>query len=75
MVFCIEKRMKKFELTLIERDLSRDFQLKSSDRIEADDLMQLLMQLTFIINNINRRQLEEEIRKVTSDANTDDIPF
>lgn len=67
--------MKKFELTLIERDLSRDFQLKSSDRIEADDLMQLLMQLTFIINNINRRQLEEEIRKVTSDANTDDIPF
>jgi len=65
--------MKRFELTLVERDLSRDFQFKSSDRIEADNLAQLLMQLTYVINNINRRQLEEEIRKVTS--NNDDIPF
>jgi len=72
--------MKQFELTLVV--LNKDFDIEakpgarpmiqSIDKIEANDLVHLLSQFTFVLLNIQRKIYEDEIGNIRID---DDISF
>lgn len=61
--------MKRFTLYLSWRE---NEELRQVDKIEADDLVQVLSQLNFVILNIQRKQLKEQMELRGVD---DDIPF
>ena len=61
--------MKQFEITLIHK---LNDKIQSIDKIEADDLVQLLMQFTLAILNVQRTIHKDEIIKIRQN---DDIPF
>lgn len=59
---------KQFELTLVWRNT--EFQPKSIDKVEGDDLVELLAQFLVVLASINRRMMAEHPRSID-----DDIPF
>lgn len=63
--------MKQFELTLHRR--SPDGKFLSLDKIEADDLVQLMCQFNLIMVNTQRTLNREELDKAR--VINDDIPF
>jgi hypothetical protein len=63
--------MKKFELTLIHRNLNECFTLRSENKIEADDMIHLLSQFQLVVASVTREIMEDEIRQ----SEDDDIPF
>jgi len=63
--------MKQFELTLVVR--KPDGKFESMDKIEADDLVQLVCQLNLVIITIQRKMHEEYLLGMRME--NDDIPF
>lgn len=62
--------MKVFEIDITYRP---NGEFKSLDKIEADDLLQLVAQFNFVILNLQRKIHLDEIQKLQ--LNNDDIPF
>ena len=66
--------MKAFELTLIHRNNSNTgFKPAFSDKIEADNLVELLTKLMFSITRLQDQMHDEELAKMR--GVDDDIPF
>ena len=63
--------MKQFEITLVYRSSSKRIQV--IDKIESDDIIQLLSQFNLAIVNLQRTIHEEEILALRIE--NDDIPF
>jgi len=62
--------MKAFNLTLTWNDPDDKFKFKSSHKIEADSLLELLSQFMFVIVKVN-----EDIVKEAFKQNDNTIPF
>jgi len=56
---------KQFELTLVWRNTG--FEPKSIDKVEGDDLVELLSQFLMVLASVNRKMMAERI--------DEDIPF
>lgn len=63
--------MKRFELNMTSR--RENGSLLSFDKIEADDLVQLMTQFVLVIAGVARGLLEEA--KLANQLRSDDIPF
>jgi len=64
--------MKKFELRLIMRP-NNEFEIKSFNVIESDDLVQLLAQFQILLVKLMRDIHEAELNRIR--MVNDDIPF
>ena len=62
--------MKQFELTITRRDTVKSFAALSSDKIESDNLVELLAQFILVIARIQQQLAAENPR-----YDGDDIPF
>lgn len=60
------KIMKQFELTLVHRDNDK---INSVDKVEEDDLVELLAKFLLVIVGI-QKNLSEDLKRIE-----DDIPF
>lgn len=70
--------MKQFELTLVRHNtMPGEFKILSLDKIEADDLVQLMTQFALLIAVITRKLSEEAVEKMANEVSLrdDDIPF
>lgn len=63
--------MKQFELTLTRYELDK---IQSFNKIEADNLVDLLSQLQLVIICIQREIYEDQLLRLRYESN-DDIPF
>jgi len=63
--------MKLFEITIVYRPSSKRIQV--IDKIESDDIIQLLSQFNLVIVNLQRTIHEEELLALRIE--NDDIPF
>jgi hypothetical protein len=64
---------KEWELTLYHRIPDPDFRVKSWNKIEADDIVQLLAQFQILLAQILRQENESVINELR--MKDDDIPF
>lgn len=62
--------MKQFELTIVRRDTVKSFAALSSDKIESDNLVELLAQFILVIARIQQQLAAENPPRYD-----DDIPF
>ncbi len=60
--------MKQYELTITRKDESG--KIKSFDKIESNDLVELIFQFQFVTINIQKAIFKENMKRVD-----DDIPF
>lgn len=66
--------MKKLEITLVWRDgINGKLDIKEIDKIEADNLTQLLSQLLLVIVRIQQKMHEDIVSEMIDSS--DDIPF
>ena len=66
--------MKQFEIVFIRRNESGD-KFLSYDKMEANDLVQLLSQFLLSVVSMQNKLHEEELSHVRWESNRDDIPF
>lgn len=64
--------MKHFELTITRLNGTR---LSSYDKIEADDLVELMSKLLLIVVRIQDDIQQEQISRLRFEGNDDNIPF
>jgi len=62
--------MKQFELNIVRRDMVKSFAALSSDKIESDNLVELLAQFILVVARIQQQMAAENPARYD-----DDIPF
>lgn len=64
---------KAWELTLYHRNPDNDFSVKSWNKIEADDIIQLLAQFMVLLASIQKKETDAILNELR--LKDDDIPF
>lgn len=63
----------KYEIVLTIRNEDK---FESLDKVQADDLLHLVSQFTFVVLNIQRKEYEKQINELESHTDiNNDIPF